>query len=53
MGKQEAWKGGGFLLTIFRALCLQHPIKQGFNKEAGTVFALRLSIIYFYIYLNA
>jgi hypothetical protein len=36
-----------------QAFYLQPSNKQGFNKEAGTVFALRLSISYFYIYLKA
>jgi len=53
MGKQEAWKATGIILTFSQAFYLQLPIKQGFNTEAGTVFALRLSISYFYIYLNA
>ena len=50
MGKQEAWKASGILLSFLQAFYLQLPIKQEFNAEAGIVFALRLSISYFYIY---
>jgi hypothetical protein len=53
MGKQETGKASCFILTGLQAFYVQHAIKQGFNKEAGTVFALRESISYFYIYLNA
>jgi hypothetical protein len=53
MGKPEAWKTGAVLLNFLQAFYLQQPIKQEFNVQAGTVFALRLSISYFYIYLKA
>jgi hypothetical protein len=53
VGKPEAWKATGFILNLSQAFYLQLSIKQGFNTEAGTVFALRLSISYFYTYLNA
>ena len=53
LGKQEARKATGVILTLSQAFYLQPSIKQRFNTAAGTVFALRLSISYFYIYLNA
>jgi len=46
-------EGKSCFIDSQQAFYLQPSIKQGFNKEAGTVFALRLSISYFYIYLKA